>query len=430
MSVGYTSTALDYTAPIPRYTALGDGRFVKHHPVNSISNAHTINFNIPPTDDYIDLQECFIDLKLKITKNNDEILDEGSAVAFADNIPFSVFKTVLVFLNNEQITQSTVYQTYANYFATRFGVGRNGTNIHLQHIQGLTGESAGNNDLKNNQATGWTIRKGWTNLSKEAHFRTQVPADFFRSCSQFLPPQQDLRIEMKLHEPEFALVSDDVAYKFKITEIAFYTRQVEVDASTTMAILKHQAMTPLMMNYTTLSVQSFTIPQGKKVEYIRGIFQHQTPHQLFMILVETDRINGVRTKDPFKFENGRVEKVILRQNGIPVMAEAQNTQFLAGNTQDAVEAYHYVCQAFDVGHNGRDVNLTYEQYINGATIWAWTLSPDMDGNNGVTLTQKPGNFEVDIYVSNEKENPGLTALFFGKVCKSVHIAKENQVTVV
>jgi hypothetical protein len=144
-------------------------------------------------------------------------------------------------------------------------------------------------------------------------------------------------------------------------------------------------------------------------------------------LIETDRINGVRAKDPFKFENGKVEKVVLRQNGTPLMLEAFETDF---DTSDAKQAYYFVCQAFDVGHNSRDANLTYEQYLEGATMWAWTLSPDMDANNGVGLLQRPGNYEADIYVKAGHANPDLTALFIGKFGKTVQIGANNNTVVV
>ena len=85
------------------------------------------------------------------------------------------------------------------------------------------------------------------------------------------------------------------------------------------------------------------------------------------------------------------------------MVESHNTNF---DNDDAKE----VCQAFDVGFNSRDVNLTYEQFLKGSTIWAWTLSPDTDANNNIALLQKPTNFEADIYVKNGyTRNADLTA---------------------
>ena len=65
---------------------------------------------------------------------------------------------------------------------TRFGTSKDATDIHVKMLQGLTGEAAGKNDVKNNEATGWTIRKAWTTASREATFVGLIPSDFFRSC--------------------------------------------------------------------------------------------------------------------------------------------------------------------------------------------------------------------------------------------------------
>ena len=74
-------------------------------------------------------------------------------------------------------------------------------------------------------------------------------------------------------------------------------------------------------------------------------------------------------------------------------AEVQATNFAAAEL-NAKEAYFYACQSLDVGHNSRDVDLTYEQYCNNSTFWAWTLSPDMDGNSVVNGVQGLYNVSV------------------------------------
>lgn len=234
-----------------------------------------------------------------------------------------------------------------------------------------------------------------------------------------------MKVEFKLNDPEFALTGTE-NFKYEITSFQLFTRQVSVIASSTMEIFKRQSLKPLIMSYTSVEVQSYTASAGKQVEYIRAIFPHQMPHQLFMVLVETDCINGDMSKVPFKFENGQVEQVVLRQNGIPVMVDALITDF---QHNKAMDPYFHTCQAFNVGLNGRDVNLTLDQFIKGSTIWAWTLSPDMDADNGVGQVQKPGNFEADIYVrSGYSGNKDLMVLFFGKFRKSVFIGNGNTIT--
>ena len=166
------------------------------------------------------------------------------------------------------------------------------------------------------------------------------------------------------------------------------------------------------------------------VKNIRGIFPYCMRRQVFMVLVDTDRINGIMTKDPYKFRHIRVAKVVLRQNGRPVMINSITTSF-DPNDLDAIMAYNLFCQGLDVGMNGQDVNVTYAQFVNGFTVWVWTISPDMDANNGIGLPQKPGNFDADIYVeAGHTTNTGLTALFLGKTRKAVQIGQNNYTTVV
>ena len=99
------------------------------------------------------------------------------------------------------------------------------------------------------------------------------------------------------------------------------------------------------------------------------------------------------------------------------------------HNSDAKEVYYHVYQAFDVGINSRDVNLTYEQFLKGSTVWAWTLSPDTNTNNNVALLQKPANFEADVYVKNGcTQNVDLTALFIGKFIKSGLFDGNNKVS--
>ena len=81
-------------------------------------------------------------------------------------------------------------------------------------------------------------------------------------------------------------------------------------------------MRQLLMNFTSVELQSFTMPAGKQVEFVRGMFPHEMSYQIFLVIIETNRLNRVFAKDPFKFENAKVEKVVLQQNGLPIMVKS------------------------------------------------------------------------------------------------------------
>jgi hypothetical protein len=202
---------------------------------------------------------------------------------------------------------------------------------------------------------------------------------------------------------------------------------IQVASSTTMAILKQQAITPIQLHYSNIQVQSCTIPAKTPVANLRGLFRDKNPSQIFMLLVETPRCNGVMGKDPFKFENANVDKVVLRKNGLSVNNVEHVTNFEGG---DAKILYDRVIDAFQVGFDGSDNNLSYEQFLNGSTMWTWTLAPNNDAKCSVGMPLAKGDFEADIYIKQGKAdaNGDLTALFLAKFDGTVLIGEGNSTT--
>ena len=82
---------------------------------------------------------------------------------------------------------------------------------------------------------------------------------------------RDLKIEFKLHDPEFVLTGTG-NFKYELTSFEVFTRQVSVALNTTMALFKQQAVKPLILNFTSVEIQSFSMPAGKQVEFVRCIF--------------------------------------------------------------------------------------------------------------------------------------------------------------
>ena len=114
--------------------------------MNSITNVTTIVFAILPMDDFIDLQESYIVAKVKVLKANGMQLANDDVVALSDNVLGTLFKSISVYLNGVKITSSNVYQVIENYFMTWFGMAKDATKIHVQTLQGLTGEAANKHD--------------------------------------------------------------------------------------------------------------------------------------------------------------------------------------------------------------------------------------------------------------------------------------------
>jgi hypothetical protein len=428
--IGCTSTALDYFTPRLVHNELLTWNRVTERTSQPIADATTITFDINGSPDYIDPNGCNVVLSLKVVQaNGNEMPTSGTVpnVALSDNVMASLFKSVTLYMNTERITESNVYQVYENYFTTRYGLSKNAMQTHVKHLMGLTTELAGKSDTFTNAATGWYERKGWIAGSKVVKFVAPIPCDFFKSCAQYIPPGQTIRVEFKLNDSDFVLTGEGNC-KYKLINIELDMLHIEVAPSKTMAIYQQQKLGPIQLHFSNIQVQSHTIPAKAPIANLRGLFRDKNPSQIFMLLVETDRINGLMGKDPYKFEHANVAKVVLRRNGLAVGNVEHLTDFEGG---DAKVLYDRVIEAFQVGYNGTDNNLSYAQFLNGSTMWAWTLAPDNDAKSEVSMAKIKGDFDVDIEVKQGKANtnPNLTALFLAKFGATVYIDERNQTIV-
>jgi hypothetical protein len=423
--IGCSTSALDYFSPTPRHTDLIASKRVTYYPKNTITNADTILFDIPPIEEYIDTNLCNVVFSLKVTNTDGTDLTANAKVALTDNVAAALFKSVTLYINSQRITESNVYQPFENYFTSRFGYSKNASKIHLKHLLGLTTEAPGKNDALDESAVGWTERQAWTALSAEIQFVAPIPCDFFKTCREYLPPLQEVRLEFKLNDPKFVLTGDG-NFKYTLTSIKLDILQIEVAAGKTMAIFKQQALTPLQLHYTNMQIQSYTIPAKTNVSNLRGLFKDTSPSQICMILVETARITGsIMKKDKFKFEHGYVEKVILRKHGLIVNNVEHVTNF---DKKDAKELYDRVLDTFQAGFSGTDINLSYEQFLDGSTMWVWNLTPNHDSSCAVGMPLSKGEFDADIYVKPGQQNEDLTALFLAKFDGTVLIGPGNDTT--
>ena len=83
--VGYTSSAISYLHGVPRHIDLKQAKYVRQLPMNSISDVSTIMFAIPPTDDFIDFQESYMVVNVKVLKASGAQLANDDVVALSDN---------------------------------------------------------------------------------------------------------------------------------------------------------------------------------------------------------------------------------------------------------------------------------------------------------------------------------------------------------
>lgn len=123
----------DLFSNVPMQTIVEEGSWDKISPLSGFETG-TLEFNIAPTDEYIDLSETQLYLQCSIRKKvNDkyEIIDADN-IGPVNNLLHSLFSQVTLWLNNTQIENSNGSYAYRAYIENLLNYGTGAKSSHLR----------------------------------------------------------------------------------------------------------------------------------------------------------------------------------------------------------------------------------------------------------------------------------------------------------
>lgn len=358
----------------PTQTDIIRSAVTDYFPVTSISSGGPIEFHVPGnTEDYIDVNDIYLHLKLKVTKA------DGTAIAAADKVGLnnlaiaSLFQDVGLTLGETQIEGGQQCYPYKSYFNTVMQFHPAAQSSHMR-LFGWRKDEGGKHDEEANK--GFVARMKWTETSKVCELYGPLYLDFFNQ-SRFLISQTDMRIRLLPSKAEFVLNAFGATTDFKIQfeHVSLHVRRMLLNPSVinghNTGLTKYNAHYPIL--HTELI--NFTIPAGQK-SYIKDrLFPLQIPKLLIIGMVENEAFNGDIKKNPFNFQHFDLNSIALFRDGESTPGRPFTPDFTNGlyarSYANAMQTFHYF--------NSDDTNgLTYDEYGNGYTLYAYDLTPDND----------------------------------------------------
>ena len=125
-----------FTLP-PTQASIEETRYIEYQPTHSLDKGGPVEFSIPANDhEYLDLQNTFLYLKLRILSESSEVLANKvseddttippkSIVYPINYIHATCFKTVEVLLNNENCSSNDNLYGYRAYLEALLSYGKN-----------------------------------------------------------------------------------------------------------------------------------------------------------------------------------------------------------------------------------------------------------------------------------------------------------------
>jgi hypothetical protein len=374
-----------------------DEEFV--NPINSLDGTRVIEFVVKGNDDYIDLQNCYLQLKVKILHDDDKPLEPTKKISCINYPIATLFEHVNVYLNNDPATNSDNY-AFKAYLETLLTYSGEAKKSWLQ-CGGFYSDTHKQMDTIGNANLGFKARHDLLEESRTVELIGKIHSGLFNQPLLLLN-HVDMRIEFTRYRDDFCILGA-AAEKPKI---------VIVDAS-----LKIRRNT--LANHKTNSVESLlqkqdiryfiphsvvktqTFPQGLLNINVRNLITGRNiPNTIIVGMISNSAYNGDLALNPFNFEHYDISSADITVDsksvfGKPLTADVDSEQFLD---------FYWSLQR-TLGNNFRDDGfaISREQYLDGNFLFGHNLTSTMC-NDQYEDPLMTGNMEINLKFAKSLPN--------------------------
>ena len=389
-----TKSELDLFSVPPTQTSIESGNFVEYHPISSVTDGSPIEFEVTGNgEDYIDFANSYLHVRAKITQPNGANIAADAAVGPTNLFMHSLFSQVDIALNGTQITSSTNTYPYRAMIETLLSYGADAKETQLTSTMFYKDQAGqmdtvtfGDDQAKN---SGLVKRRAFATESKVIDMVGRIHADI---CFQerYLLNEVNVKIKLTRSKDDFCLMHNG-NFKVQLVNATLYVRKVRLLPSVFLAQAKTLEKSNAKYPIRRVVCKTFQVPRGFLDVSHEKLFSGQLPSRLVIGLVSNDAYNGTKTKNPFNFQNFRLNEISVYMDGHqqhaikPLKPDYANGQYISS----------YLSLFSGTGKINRDEGnqISREDYPNGYALYAFDLSPDLAEDDHFNLA-KDGSLRV------------------------------------
>ena len=401
----------------PTQTAVEKTYNVDYQPLTSIRQNAPIEFYIPAsTEEYIDLKNSRLHLKIGIVQANGDDCDADQVATPVNDIFNSLWSNVELFLNDRLISHSNNTHGYTSIISHL--IHDSEESLHsargMQLIYKDTAGSMNSVDgkLANKQelvagydvaANGAELQAGaagnnglhrrflHTRLSRDVLLTGGLRIDMFEQ-NRYLPNGISMKLRFHRQNTAFTLMAAAAEYKIEIFEAFLTLRKVKVSPGVLLGHADAMMKSPAKFPITRKECKVLAIPQGFTSFVKDNIFLGQLPKRLVIGMVHNEAFAGAIDRNPYNFETFNLNYMQLYTDGEPVLAKPLKFDVLEGNYLDAFELLSH---AFDKFDGEKSSIIKREDWSKGYGLFAFDLTPDYAGEDHYALI-KHGNLRLEM----------------------------------
>ena len=381
-------------------TSVENGLYVDYHPISSITGGAPIEFDVNATgDDYLDLANSLLHVRVKIIKANGDNLDATSTVGPVNNFLHSLFSQVDVSLNGTLITSSTNTYAYRAYLETLLSYGTDTKSSQLTSALFYKDE-AGRMDEPVDRNSGSTARQAFAATSREIDMIGRIHSDIFFQ-ERYMLNEVNVRIKLIRSNDSFCLmVTGDEQFKTVVTFASLLIRKVKISPSVYLAHAKALENGTAKYPIRRVICKTFTVPTGYLDASHEKLFSGQLPVRLIIGLVDNRAYNGDRERNPFNFQHYSITEVGVYLDGQLHGLKPLKLNFASNRY---VAAYASLFSGTNKINRDEGNGISRSDYVNGYTFFAYDLTPDLAEDDHVNLTRQ-GTVRLDLKFADALPN--------------------------
>ena len=376
-------------------------------------------------NNFIDLQKLLLEIKCKISRNNDgDLRTETDATItdapyFSNNPLHSFFLECTVSANGVKISNTNGNYAHKAFIETEFSSGKTAKNTWLVCQGYYYEDEPAKIDNTDGRADDVAARKALVANSQENYFIGK-PASDILTCDKHLLSGVTLRISFRRFTNDFAVNSvSNKHYKVKIIEANLYVRKMTIADHVLTAIEKTLLKKRAVYRYTKELPRTFLATTGIRSWSHENIFSKKPVRGVVIAMATNQAYHGTNRTNPFHCQNFNLSQIVVYRNGQPILGTLVSTTFNQRIYFNTLEALDFL----DKGGHG----ITLDNYPNNY-ILAFDLTSTQEASHDFIHPEL-----TDCSISVQLTFDGALAanveiLFLGERSSTFYVNSERKVT--
>lgn len=390
-------------------------------PSNSVRDSHgLLEFIIPPTNQYIDLNKSVLQLKLKIVQSDDTNLRANEVISPANNFLHSLFANLEIYLSGVLIEDYSNNYHMCAYIQNLLDSHLNKANSSILLLP--------DNEPNSTTGDGFKARNEYIKSSALIELCGPLVSSCWKA-PRYIPSGCEVRIRLRRSAPEFCLISNinnkpnktGAPYKIMFEEAVLRVVKHTVSPS---LISSHLALLSrgqkLVIPIRQPELKLVTVPKGNYSLISENLWNGKLPSVVYIACTDAEGLLGKLSKNPYYFAPHNISYLELfidqdSPNRYVYQLDFDNSNYLWAYTQ----LRESIC-AED------ETYLNRKLFKDGYTIFAFNLQPSSAPEARQAI--RHGTVKLSIKFSKELSAP-ITVLCLGVTESQISFTKDGDVEV-